>query len=178
MAHGLDGGATDFALTRHDQAGNLDHAFGTDGIARPIWEARATRRTTQRCWETTASSPSATADVRGVQKTDFGIVRYLPDGTPTRTSATAGSYYSVRRERAQANPVAVQPDGKIVVAGAAIAANGVDADFAVARYNADGASTTTSAPTRSPPSTWAPKRRRHGVGAPVRRQDRAGRQRG
>ena len=39
---------------------------------------------------------------------------------------------------AQAKAVAVQPDGKIVVAGSAFASNSIDEDFAVARYNADG----------------------------------------
>ena len=78
-------------------------------------------------------------DVRGVQKTDFAIVRYLPDGTPNQNFGSGGIVTTpFFGKGAQANRVAVQPDGKIVVAGAAIAANGVDADFAVARYNADG----------------------------------------
>jgi uncharacterized delta-60 repeat protein len=74
-----------------------------------------------------------------VQKTDFGVVRYLPDGTPNQNFGNGGIVTTpFFGKGAEANAVAVQPDGKIVVAGGAIAANGVDSDFAVARYDADG----------------------------------------
>jgi uncharacterized delta-60 repeat protein len=77
-------------------------------------------------------------DVRGPQKTDFGVVRYLPDGTPNPNFGNGGivttPFFGIG---AQANAVAVQPDGKIVVAGFALA-NAINFDFAVARYNSDG----------------------------------------
>jgi hypothetical protein len=57
-------------------------------------------------------------DAAGFTKLDFGVVRYRPDGTPdpgfdgdgiARTDVLGGGD--------QANAVAVQPDGKIVVGG-------------------------------------------------------------
>ena len=133
------GGATDFALTRHDQAGNLDHNFGTDGIATTDLGGAGDQAYDAAVLGDNGIVAVGRTDVRGVQKTDFAIVRYLPDGTPNQNFGSGGIVTTpFFGKGAQANRVAVQPDGKIVVAGAAIAANGVDADFAVARYNADG----------------------------------------
>jgi uncharacterized delta-60 repeat protein len=133
------GGATDFALTRHDQAGNLDHTFGTDGIATTDLGGAGDQAYDAAVLGDNGIVAVGRTDVRGVQKTDFAIVRYLPDGTPNQNFGSGGIVTTpFFGKGAQANRVAVQPDGKIVVAGAAIAANGVDADFAVARYNADG----------------------------------------
>ena len=133
------GGATDFALTRHDQAGNLDHAFGTDGIATTDLGGAGDEAFDAAVLGDNGIVAVGRTDVRGVQKTDFGVVRYLPDGTPNQNFGNGGIVITpFAGNGAQANAVAVQPDGKIVIAGGAIAANGVDADFAVARYNADG----------------------------------------
>ena len=66
-------------------------------------------------------------------------MRYLPDGTPNPNFGNGGIVTTpFSGMGAQAKAVAVQPDGKIVVAGSALAANSIDEDFAVARYNADG----------------------------------------
>ena len=133
------GGATDFALTRHDQAGNLDHTFGTDGIATTDLGGAGDQAFDAAVLGDNGIVAVGRTDVRGVQKTDFGVVRYLPDGTPNQNFGSGGIVTTpFFGKGAQANAVAVQSDGKIVVAGGAIAANGVDSDFAVARYNADG----------------------------------------
>jgi uncharacterized delta-60 repeat protein len=69
----------------------------------------------------------------------FGVLRYLPGGALdpgfgrggiVRTAFTIGFHYP--------HSVAIQPDGKIVVAGSASSPNNATDQIAVARYNADG----------------------------------------
>jgi uncharacterized delta-60 repeat protein len=89
----------------------------------------------------------------GTNFTDFGVVRYLPDGTPDPDFGVGGKVTTdfgfdisgdgVPESGADvANAVAIQPDGKIVVAGHAAVPRGIGLgfqnDFAVARYLADG----------------------------------------
>ncbi len=68
----------------------------------------------------------------------FAVARYLPNGTLDSTFSNDGrqtTAFGAGDHRAYA--VALQPDGKIVVAGDAIVNNEID--FAVARYKPDGA---------------------------------------
>lgn len=70
----------------------------------------------------------------------FGVVRYLTNGRLDTTFGTGG-----RKQTAFTNfinsptSLALQPDGKMVVAGAASSADGTLSEFAVARFNANGA---------------------------------------
>ncbi len=67
----------------------------------------------------------------------FALARYLPDGRPDSTFSSDGrqsTSFGTGDHRAYA--VALQPDGKIVVAGYATVNN--EFDFAVARYKTDG----------------------------------------
>jgi len=75
-------------------------------------------------------------------KSDFTVVRYKPDGALDTTFSEDGKLTTNFRVQDQAHDVALQPDGKIVVAGQACAANYV-CDLAVARYNPDGSLDTT-----------------------------------
>ena len=68
----------------------------------------------------------------------FAVVRLDPDGTPDRTFGSNGRVLTAfPNGSAWAAGVALQPDGKIVVAGTATAARG-GPDFALARYYPDG----------------------------------------
>lgn len=68
---------------------------------------------------------------------EFGIVRLLPDGSYDPAFGTGGWVITdFAGDNAQANAVAIQPDGKIVAAG--FTRSGTDADFALARYLPDG----------------------------------------
>ena len=78
---------------------------------------------------------------------DFGLVRYNVDGSLDTTFNPAGTYgifpntpgmvvTSVSPGHDYGNWVVVQPDGKILVAGATW--NGSDWDWAIVRYNPDG----------------------------------------
>ncbi|HEX8251063.1 MAG TPA: delta-60 repeat domain-containing protein, partial [Pyrinomonadaceae bacterium] len=67
----------------------------------------------------------------------FAVVRYNTDGTLDPTFGTRGIVLtSVGSLTSGAQAVALQPDGKIVVAG--YASNGISSSFALARYNPDG----------------------------------------
>jgi uncharacterized delta-60 repeat protein len=75
--------------------------------------------------------------------TDFALVRYNQDGSSDTTLGTDGKVttdFAGRDDEVQA--VAIQKDGKIVVAGSAYLA-GTLLDFALARYNQDGSLDTT-----------------------------------
>jgi uncharacterized delta-60 repeat protein len=73
---------------------------------------------------------------------DFLLRRYEPDGAPDATFAgdgTATTDFAAHEDQAKA--LAVQPDGKIVVAGYSVGLDSSDVpskDFALARYNPDG----------------------------------------
>ncbi|HYU57282.1 MAG TPA: calcium-binding protein, partial [Actinomycetota bacterium] len=75
--------------------------------------------------------------VAGGSLRHFGVARYLPDGSLDPTfdgDGRAVTVFSVYGEEALG--VAIQPNGKIVVAGRA--SNGTINRFALARYNANG----------------------------------------
>jgi uncharacterized delta-60 repeat protein len=75
---------------------------------------------------------------------DFALARYNPDGRIDnsfgdhgRVLTSFGALPDGRRSEDEANAIAIQPDGKIVVGGRSNAPNGDD-NFALARYNPDG----------------------------------------
>ncbi len=118
----------DFAVVRYNSDGTLDTDFGTEGVQTTDFASASD----------TAYSVAIDADgkivVAGTASGyDFGVVRYNTDGTldtsfshdgmvTTHLGSGAGSGYDV----------AIQSDGKIVVAGTALD------DFGVVRYNTDG----------------------------------------
>ena len=114
----------DFALTRHDPAGNLDPTLRRrTGSPPPTWAATTTRPRTRRRTPDGGIVAVGRTDKAGTQNTDFALVRYLPDGMPDPGFGTGGIVTTdvLAGHAAQANAVAVQPDGKIVVAGFAAA---------------------------------------------------------
>jgi uncharacterized delta-60 repeat protein len=76
---------------------------------------------------------------------DFAVLRLNPNGTTDTSFGSGGkaaiSFSDLYNESAAA--VAVQPDGKIIVAGAAQPPGSSGYDFAVARLNSDGSLDTT-----------------------------------
>ncbi len=68
----------------------------------------------------------------------FAVARLNPDGSPDRSFGSNGRVLTAfPNGSAWATGVAIEPDGKIVVAGTASAGRGGD-DFALARYDANG----------------------------------------
>ena len=118
------GSGANFALARYSADGSLDTAFSGDG-----------KVTTEPGASFYARSVAIQADgqiaVAGGSGTDLALARYRADGSldpafsgGTVTTDLGGSDY--------AQSLAIQADGRIVVAGSS------GADFALARYRADG----------------------------------------
>jgi len=128
-------GHFDFALARYNSNGSLDTTFGTSGrvttdIGSPYEEATAV-----------AVQPDGKIVVAGGAVfglfNDFVLVRYNSNGTLDTTFGTGGKVITnLAGVSAQAYSVAVQRDGKIVVAGEANVGGGYD--FALVRYNSNG----------------------------------------
>ena len=69
----------------------------------------------------------------------FALARYNADGTPDTSFGDSGRVMTyVGISGSNATGVALQKDGKIVVAGYAVNNSGTDYDFACVRYNTDG----------------------------------------
>lgn len=131
--------ATDFALTRHNSDGTPDTNFGSGGVATTDLGGPGDEANDAALLPDGGIIAVGRTDAAGILNSDFGLVRYNPDGTPNTSFDTDGIVTTDFFGRGdQANAVAVQPDGKIVVAGFATHATGIDSDFALARYNPDG----------------------------------------
>jgi len=77
----------------------------------------------------------------GTTAVDFGLARYNPDGSLDMGFGVGGKvttdiYPTILFERV--NAIALQPDGKIVVAGYAGGGGTINWDFALVRYDVDG----------------------------------------
>jgi uncharacterized delta-60 repeat protein len=135
--------ASDFALTRHDAAGNLDRSFGSGGIVTTDLGGADDEAFGAALLPDNGIVAVGRTDTLGILKTAFAVVRYLPDGSLNPNFGTGGIVTTpFSGNGATANAVAVQPDGKIVVAGFAHTSL-IDSDFALARYNPDGTLDTT-----------------------------------
>lgn len=127
----FNGVDADFALVRYKTDGTLDETFGTGGIV-----------------TTNFTNSSEYIDALAIQ-TDgkivaagyrfdgsyfhFALARYNSNGTLDAAFGNGGRVITVLTKFDDlARAIALQSDGKIVVAGEA------DSDFAVARYNSDG----------------------------------------
>jgi uncharacterized delta-60 repeat protein len=126
-----------FALARFNANGTLDASFGTGGIVTTGFgvSAEATSAAVQADGKIVAAG---FANLDGAH--DFALVRYNSNGTLDASFGTGGkvttAFLSQGFSEAQANSVAVQPDGRIVAAGNARVGGAFD--FALARYNSNG----------------------------------------
>jgi uncharacterized delta-60 repeat protein len=140
-AHNGDQKGYDFALVRYKPDGSIDaQAFGTSG-------------------RVTTDFTSANDDAVGVviqpdgkivvagtvmdqsgdlKSSDLALARYSPNGTLDPGFGTNGLVRVDFGSFELASSIALQPDGKIVVAGAR-QSNGVNSDFLIARFLANGA---------------------------------------
>ena len=119
--------------------GDLDNTFGSNGIV----VTDVTGIVEPDDGRAVALQPNGKILVAGTSSNEFAVVRYNPDGSPdssfdgdgiATTSIVAGA-------GALANAIALQSDGKIVLAGYADMNPdpiGEEIDFALVRYNTDG----------------------------------------
>jgi uncharacterized delta-60 repeat protein len=134
-APGINGtNGNDFALVRYLVNGTLDTAFGNGAkVTTPI--ASGSGGDLGRSVAVQSDGKIVVAGEFG--SGDFVLVRYLADGTLDNSFGSGGKVTTaINNYGGYARSVAVQSDGKIVVAG--YCSNGSDNDFAVARYNTNG----------------------------------------
>jgi uncharacterized delta-60 repeat protein len=127
----------DLTVVRFNADGNLDTTFGTGG--RAVAHIHGHDVIYDIALQADGKIVAAGSCNESLSTPDFAVVRFNADGSldtgfgvngKQTTSFTPGS-----EDKAYA--VAIQPDGKIVVAGYTLIL-GIGIDFAVTRYNADG----------------------------------------
>ena len=133
--YAYNGSNDDFALARYNPDGSPDTSFDGDGMLTTAFG------TGNDAGQALAIQQDGKIVVAGYayngSNYDFALARYNPDGSPDASFDTDGKLTTVIGAGTDiANALALQQDGKIVVAGYAV--NGSSDDFAAARYNPDG----------------------------------------
>lgn len=126
IAGNVGGASTGFLVARYNTNGTLDtsfnggHSVGLYGAAKSI-ALQTDGKIVTAGWSTDSHY-------------DFGIMRWKANGTPDNSFGSAGILETVvGTDDAEANAVAIQPDGKIVAAGYSRIPLGYT-DFALVRY--------------------------------------------
>lgn len=119
-----------FAAVRYLPNGDLDASFDGDGIA--------VTNTSNSVGEPSSVVIQPDGKILlGGDDITIVLIRYNPDGSPDTTFGGTGMVRTVIRDQETCNELKLQPDGKIVVAGASYGKNDV-LNFTVLRYNANG----------------------------------------
>ena len=133
---------SDFALARYASNGSPDKSFGTDGKVvtgfGPTEVAEAEAATLQRDGRIVAAGRSCTLP-HSLTSCRLAVARYLPDGS--LDPSFAGGTVLLRFGSAgfnEASAVAIQRDGKIVVAGRSGQSTKRPSRFALARFLPNG----------------------------------------
>jgi uncharacterized delta-60 repeat protein len=130
-----NGSKTDFALARYNSDGSLDTSFnGTGKVTTAIGSGRdgAGALVLQPDGKLVAAGWTDNGS-----NYDIALARYNPDGSlDTGFHGTGKVTTAIGSGDDDAYALALQPDGKLVVAGDSY--NGSDYDIALARYNIDG----------------------------------------
>ncbi len=139
----------DFALLRFEEDGDLDLTFGDQGKLVLDWNG-----STDQAYDVALQGEKilvAGYSYHPTRNYDFAVVRYnlngsLDDGgaddvTPADSFGTGGKAYADFGGSDIAYAMAVEADGKIVLAGSSY--NGATDDFALVRFTADGVLDTT-----------------------------------
>jgi uncharacterized delta-60 repeat protein len=122
--------AVDFQLARYLPSGALDPAFGTGGkLTTDLGGGDFVADL--------AIQPDGAIVAVGGSGAAFALARYLPNGTLDPSFSEDGKVTTDLAGGGAANAVALQSDGKLVVAGRG-PCNPMCRDFALARYNPDG----------------------------------------
>ncbi len=131
-----------FALARYNSNGTLDTSFDEDGKVvtnlNPNDDDKANGLVLQSDGKIIAVGTND-----NYNNTDFSLVRYNPNGSLDTSFGQSGILFTdINGSIDTANAVAIQPDGRIVVAGNSRAqTTGSTEDFAVVRYLPNSATT-------------------------------------
>ena len=118
--------------------GSLDPTFGMDGkVTTPFSSTDSGYAVAIQADGKIVVAGTASTGESG----DFCVVRYKPDGSLDETFNGVGKVITNISESDIANAIAIQPDGKIVVAGYSQSQPGYD--FSLVRYNPNGSLDTT-----------------------------------
>ena len=125
-----------FALVRYNPDGNPDPTFGSGGIVTTAFgpsDDEALGVAVQPDGKIVAAGSAYTGS-----RYEFAVARYTADGKldPSFGPGSNGKVTTPLGDSGGANALALQPDGKIVAAGAVPVAS--NWDFALVRYNSDG----------------------------------------
>jgi uncharacterized delta-60 repeat protein len=141
-------GGNDFALARNDRNGSLDRTFGDHGkvtthfvgSAHPQFNIADTANAL--LIQSNGKIVAAGVAFNGATGArDFGVLRYNSQGDLDRRFGHGGMIITdFGGASAQANALALQPDGKLLVVGSTTdtICIGGNSDFALARYHPDG----------------------------------------
>ena len=134
---GADCNTGTFALSRFNPDGSLDKTFGSGGralVTFPNGRAVATDVAIQADGKIVAAGWRNDDD--GVNDADFALIRLEPDGDLDPSFSGDGKVTTTFGGSDIGRALALQGDGKIVIAGSTRGCG--DEDFALARYNTDG----------------------------------------
>ena len=132
------GGYSGFEVARYNTNGSLDTSFGTNGIATAFLGTTAAS-------QAVGIQPDGKIVVSGHSQTtgpsQFALARFNTNGTLDTSFGNAGQVLTTIETGCDAFSAGFQRDGKSVAAGLAASLNGSveSVDFAVARYNTNGA---------------------------------------
>jgi uncharacterized delta-60 repeat protein len=134
----VTGSSQVFALTRYNADGSLDSSFGTGGKTTTDFAGDfdvASAVALQPDGKIVATGFTGVSDT---DRVDFALARYNSDGTLDSSFGTGGRVITdFARGADLADAMALQPDGKIVVAGITFTPSRLG-DMALARYNPNG----------------------------------------
>ncbi len=129
------GGQLDFAIVRYNVNGSLDTSFNGTGKATTDFDIGNDLGKSVAVQADGKIVVAGWAHAGGTHV--FGLVRYTASGfLDSSFNSTGKVTTSFRGEEDEANGIALQTDGKIVVVGSS--SGGGTRDFAIARYNANG----------------------------------------
>ena len=140
------GNRDDIALVRYNTDGTLDTTFGTGNYGAVTTAIGSSGNDNAFSLAIQSNGKILVAcDSFNSSDDDFALVRYNSDGTLDNTFGSDGKVTTaIGSDDEQAFAVAIQSDGKIVVAGNSFDSdNGSGYDFALVRYNTDGSLDTT-----------------------------------
>jgi uncharacterized delta-60 repeat protein len=133
-----NGSDFDFAVVRYDTSGNLDTNFGERGDGIAVTPIGTSTDIANSIGIQKDGKIVAVGDYRfSANKLDVVVIRYDTNGKLDNSFGTNGiAVTSIGSANDFAYSMAIQSDGKIIVAGAS--ASSIDYDFSLIRYNQNG----------------------------------------